>query len=511
MTEKHFEKFRNNTIGVDEKFMTPFGEKTMIYADWTASGRLYRPIEEAICNQLGPYVGNTHTETSITGTLMTHAYERSKKVIKNHVNADENDVLLFAGSGMTGAINKLQRILGLRIPERFTEYLQKGPMKRLLQKKLYEITRQERPVIFITHMEHHSNHTTWLETIVDLEIIPHGEEGLCSLHEFEKLLIKHKDRKIKIASITACSNVTGIEVPYHDFSRVAHRHGAWCFVDFACSGPYTEIDMHPEGDEEARLDAVFLSPHKFLGGPGTPGVVIFNSALYNNHVPDQPGGGTVVWTNPWDPHNYIADIEQREDGGTPPFLQGIKAAMAVKLKEEMGSKAMKARAQQITTRILDAFEHIPNLFVLAGQHKVRKGVISFLVEGLHFNLAVKLLNDHFGIQVRGGCACAGTYGHFLLDLDEIASKTIVSQILAGDQSNRPGWVRMSIHPTLTDKEVDFLIAAVQELCQKHQEWSKDYVYVPSSNEFRYRVEKISESEQELIEQWFGACCPKQKA
>jgi len=468
--EKFFKPFRDNTIGRDYIFNTPYGEKKIIYSDWTASGRLYRPIEEAIAFKFGPYVGNTHTETSVTGSTMTIAFHKALEIIKEHVNANSDDVILASGSGMTGAVNKFQRILGLRVHENFRDMvLPKG---------------NDRPVVFITHMEHHSNHTSWLESLVDLEIIKPTKEGTVDLEHFKTLVEKYKDRKLKIASVSACSNVTGIMTPYFEISRIIHKVGGYCFVDFACSAPYVDINMHP-ADKEARLDAVFFSPHKFLGGPGTPGILIFDRCLYHNRIPDNPGGGTVNWTNPWGEKSYIADIEIRESGGTPPFLQTIKAAMAIKLKEKMGVDNMLKREEELLTRIFARICPISNLHILAKDNKHRLGVISFYIDDLHFNLAVRLLNDRYGIQMRGGCSCAGTYGHLLLDIPRNMSKMITEKLNAGDLSVKPGWVRFSIHPTMTNAEVDYISDALVELAENHETWAKDYKYNPKTNEFEF--------------------------
>ncbi|HEX2983028.1 MAG TPA: aminotransferase class V-fold PLP-dependent enzyme, partial [Ignavibacteriales bacterium] len=311
--EQHFIPFRKNTIGIDAEFTTPFGKQTVMYMDWIASGRLYRPIEEKMMSLFGPFVGNTHSESNATGDTMTNAYHWAHKVIKDSVNAGPHDVIITAGSGMTTVINKLQRILGLTAPEQLKSFV--------------KFSKEMTPVVFLTHMEHHSNQTTWLESFCDVEIIEPDEEGLPSLVSLIRLLEKYKDRKLKLGSFSACSNVTGIKTPYHQMAKIMHQYGGYCFVDFAASAPYVNINMHPE-DPLEKLDAVMFSPHKFLGGPGTPGVVIFDSKLYERKVPDQPGGGTVDWTNPWGHHKFISNIEMREDGGTPPFLQTIKAALS---------------------------------------------------------------------------------------------------------------------------------------------------------------------------------------
>ena len=282
--ENHFNYFKKNIIGNDLIFTTPYGKKKMIYADWIASGRLYAPIEDKITNLFGPFVGNTHTETSETGTLMTKAYHYAHELIKKHVNANENDVIITAGPGMTTVINKMQRLLGLRSSTKC--------------ESMSERNEEDIPVVFITHMEHHSNQTSWFETNAELVQIEPTKDLLVDMDDLRKKLKQYENRKFKIGSFTACSNVTGIEIPYRELAKIMHENGGVCFIDFAASAPYVDMDMHPK-DPLEKLDCVFFSPHKFLGGPGSSGVMIFDSSLYHCDVPDNPGGGTVDWTNPW--------------------------------------------------------------------------------------------------------------------------------------------------------------------------------------------------------------------
>ena len=483
--ELYFNEFRNDIIGVDQTFNSPYGHQKIIYTDWTASGRLYRPIEEKIMNQFGPFVANTHTETTVTGTAMTLAYHEARHIIKHHVNANSDDILITDGTGMTGVVNKFQRILGLRIPENLKEFA--------------TIPEAIKPIVFISHMEHHSNQTSWLETIADVEVIPANDEGLFCLEALKVLLEKYKNRSFKIASITSCSNVTGIKTPYHEVAQLMHQHNGVCFVDFACSGPYVAIDMHPQAPD-AYLDAIFFSPHKFLGGPGTSGVLIFNKNLYKNNVPDCPGGGTVSWTNPWGEHKYIDNIEDREDGGTPGFLQVIKTALAIQLKEKMGVQNILDREHELVEYIFATLNQVPNLHILANQHQDRLGVISFYIDDLHYNLGVKLLNDKFGIQTRGGCSCAGTYGHYLLHVDQETSHNLVCQISSGDLIQKPGWIRMSVHPTTTTAEIEFVCESIRLLSENHQEWAKEYQYNPKTNEFNHKA--AVSIEKERVATWF---------
>lgn len=484
-SEKHFNKFRKNIVGINREFKSPYGTKKLLYADWIASGRFYGPIEKKLLKDFGPNIGNTHTETTFTGTSMTKSYHYAQQIIKKHCNAGKEDVIINFASGMTGVISKFQRILGLRIPEQIQPYT--------------DIPENERPIVFITHMEHHSNQTSWVESIGDVVIVPPGEDGLVSLENFESKLEYHKDRKYIIASVTACSNVTGIETPYHSIAKLVHRYGGLCFVDFACSAPYVKIDMHPT-DPEKKLDAIFFSPHKFLGGPGTTGVLIFDSKLYKNRIPDQPGGGTVDWTNPWGQHRYIKDIELREDGGTPPFLQTIKTALAIKLKEKMDTEKIREREEELIEIVFAKLSKVEKLHLLAGEIKQRLGVISFYVENVHYNLIVKLLNDRFGIQTRGGCSCAGTYGHILLSVCPVESRVITDKIDDGDMSGKPGWVRISLHPTMTNEEAYYICDAIKKTIKKIHVWKNDYQYDIHSNEFIHKQQKDKKTFP--VEEWF---------
>lgn len=483
--ETHFDRFRRHIVGIDQRFRSPYGEQSILYVDWTASGRLYAPIEQKLLEAFGPFVGNTHSESNVTGTSMTQAYHHAAEIIKRHVNAGPGDVLLHVGSGMTSAINKLQRILGLRVPEQLRDRVQ--------------LPADDRPVVFVTHMEHHSNQTTWEETIADVVVIRPDRQGLIDVGDFEVQLDAYRHRKVKIGSFTACSNVTGIRTPYRALARLMHQHGGLAFVDFAAAAPYVAIDMHP-ADPLEKLDAITFSPHKFLGGPGTSGVLIFDSSLYHLKTPDQPGGGTVLWTNPWGGHRYAPEIEIREDGGTPGFLQAIRSALAVNLKEDMGVEMMAAREAQLCERMFRGLSKFPGLVILADAHRERLPIFSFYVENIHYNLIVKLLNDRYGIQVRGGCSCAGTYGHYLLHVDPATSAEITDKIDHGDLSAKPGWVRVSLHPTTTDAEADRVIEAIGQIVRNHKAWEEEYEYSTRTNEFHHKSESGDQEGQ--VKSWF---------
>ncbi|MGX5201453.1 aminotransferase class V-fold PLP-dependent enzyme [Aliikangiella sp. IMCC44632] len=462
--ENYFRPFRENIVGRDYTYA---GNK-MIYADWTASGRLYAPIEDFLTNQVGPLVANTHTEASYSGCAMTNLYHQAQQEIKKHLNANSEDVLICSGSGMTSVINKFQRILGLRIPEKWSERI--------------TITEAEKPVVFITHMEHHSNHTSWNECAVTLVVVPANEENMPDTQALESLLQQYASRPMKIGAFTACSNVTGIKTDYYQFAEIMHRHGGFCFMDFAASAPYVDIDMHPENPLH-RLDAVMFSPHKFLGGPGSCGVLVFNKSLYTNKVPDNPGGGTVTWTNPWGQHRFYEDIEVREDGGTPGFMQTIRTALAIRLKNQMGTDKIHQREQELVDLMCQQLSKIPQVNVLHSNNKNRLCVISLYVADIHYNLIVRILSDRFGIQTRGGCSCAGTYGHILLGVDQETSCSITSMIDEGDLSLKPGWVRVSLHPTTTDEEVSYITSSIKQVIENIDEWKQAYEFSSSQGDY----------------------------
>ncbi len=491
--EKHFSRFRQHIIGINQTYESPYGKQRIVYGDWIASGRLYGPIEDVMRQRFAPFVANTHTEASETGSLMTAAYHHAQKLIKKEVNAGPNDVLITAGSGMTTVINKFQRMLGLRI---CGELRNKECLKE-----------SERPVVFITHMEHHSNHTSWFETMADVIQLQPDHNLRVNLADLEEQLEKYKDRRLKIGSFTACSNVTGIQTPVHEMARLMHKYNGVCLIDYAASAPYIDINMHP-ADPMEKLDAIVFSPHKFLGGPGSSGVLVFDSAFYNSKVPDNPGGGTVDWTNAWGEYKYTDDIEMREDGGTPGFLQAIRTALCFDLKNQMGTTNMKAREDEIVEMVFKGLDSIPHLNILATNTRERLPVFSFYFPHIHYNLVVKLLSDRFGVQVRGGCACAGTYGHFLLNVDYERSKLITEKINTGDLSEKPGWIRLSLHPTTSNEEINHILKAIRLIGENHLEWAKDYIYVGRKNEFRHVSRP--EGNAALIRNWFSLPDPEEQ-
>jgi selenocysteine lyase/cysteine desulfurase len=494
--EKYFNHYRRNIVGIEAEIETPYGSKKLVYADWIASGRLYGPIEKRISEDIGPMVGNTHSESTATGKAMTDAYHHAQKIVKHHVNANDNDILIFTGTGMTSAIAKLQRLLGLKVPEQAINFCAYAHGN---YNNCKDIPNDRRPVVFLTHTEHHSNHTSWFETLADVVVLEPSSDLTVDSDILRKEIVKYKDRPLLIGSFSACSNVTGYFPPYNELAQIMHEHNGYCFVDFAASAPYVDINMHP-AEKMQQLDAIFFSPHKFLGGPGSAGVLIFNKELYKNDIPDSPGGGTVKWTNRWGGYSYITDIEVKEDGGTPGFLQGIKAALAISLKENMGTSNIQQRENELINITFNELSSIDGLHILAPNIRERLGVFSFYIDNIHHNLFTSLLNDRFGIQVRGGCSCAGTYGHFLLNVGFNLSKEISDKIDAGDLSMKPGWIRLSLHPTMTNDELFYITNAIRQTVEKAEEWGKDYQYDSHTNEF-YQF-KFPDNNNVKYSQWF---------
>jgi len=485
--EQYFSKYRENIIGNNHVFESSYGKQKMIYADWIASGRLYLPIEDVMCNKVGPLVANTHSFSSESGKASTYAYQNAREIIKKHVNAYDSDVLVATGTGMTAALAKLQRIIGIRETDN-------------IKKEYHSKDTNESPVVFITHMEHHSNQVPWYETMADVVILPAGNDNLVDPQVLEEELKKYANRKLKIGSFTACSNVTGIITPYYELAKIMHQHDGFCFVDFAASAPYVKIDMHPK-DPLQRLDAIFFSPHKFLGGPGSSGILVFNEKLYKANFPDNPGGGNVKFTTPWGDFSYSDQIEVKEDGGTPGFLQVMRTALCLQLKTQMGVDNMKNREKELLEICYSELLKIPQINLLGDLKSERIGCVSFTIHDIHYNLVVRLLNDRFGIQVRGGWSCASTYAHCLFGIDKKTSATITAGILKKDLTEKPGWVRLSLHPTMTNQELLYICDALKSIIRFHEDWKKAYHYNSANNEYENRF--VTDSLKEEVKDWFS--------
>ena len=444
---------RESVIGHDEVVEGPFGARRVIYADYTASGRSLSFIEDYLRDAVLPLYANTHTESSGTGLQTTRFREEARAIIRRCVGATDDHAVLFCGSGSTGAIDKLIGVLGLRIPRHLDDRYRLTEM----------IPPDERPVVFIGPFEHHSNELPWRESIADVVTIDEDADGHVDLTQLERELRRHRHRPLKIGSFSAASNVTGIISDTRAIARLLHDHGALSFWDFAAAAPYVDIDMVPDGDPSTAQDAIFISPHKLIGGPGTPGILVASKTLFTNPVPDVPGGGTVAYVNPTE-HRYLTDVEHREEGGTPAIVESIRAGLVFQLKEAVGVDAIRRREESFIRRAIASWDTNPDIEILGNHDADRLSIVSFVVRHgeryLHHNFVVALLNDLFGIQSRGGCSCAGPYGHRLLGIDVDRSQEFEREITRGCEGIKPGWVRVNFNYFISEAVFSFIIDAV---------------------------------------------------
>ncbi len=476
------EHIRRGIIGDDRAIEGPFGVRRVTYADYTASGRSLDFIENFIRREVMPLYANTHTETSITGLQTTHFREDARRIILEELNGSEEDVVIFCGSGATGAVNRLIDILNLRIPADLDE---RYGMSSL-------IPEEERPIVFIGPYEHHSNELPWRETIADVVVIDEDRDGRIDEAHLERELEAHRARPLKIGSFSAASNVTGIVSNTGDLTTLLHRYEALAFWDFAAAAPYVRIEMNPVGegsDPLAAKDAIFISPHKFVGGPGTPGVLVVKRRLVTNRVPSVPGGGTVSYVSA-DGHSYLSDPTIREEGGTPAIIESIRAGLVFKLKAAVGESTIEDLEESFVRRAIESWSASPWIRILGNSQAKRLSIVSFLIQRgdrfLHHNYVVALLNDLFGIQARGGCSCAGPYGHRLLGIDMDRSSRFREAINSGCEGIKPGWVRVNFNYFISEQVFNYILDAVHLVAEEGWKLLPYYHFSVDTGLWRHR-------------------------
>lgn len=449
-----FAGLRNGLIGKDAKVTGPFGEKTMLYADYVASGRALRQVEELIMAEVLPYYSNSHTEASFCGARMTGLRRDAREFIAQSCGATAEDCVLFTGPGATAGLNRIVHLFGVK-----------------------QAVLEGRPVqILIGPYEHHSNVLPWRESGAKVVEIPEAANGGPDQEALKAALSGAPADGLVIGAFSAASNVTGVMTNVAEITAILNEYGALCVWDYAGGAPYLPITMRP--GPKARIDALVLSPHKFIGGPGASGITVIRRAACIDATPSQPGGGTVSFVSPW-MHEYSPKLEAREEAGTPNVIGDIRAALAFAVKTAIGQDFIQTRNAEFARRGLDEWNECPQIEILGRSDLPRLPIFSFrLRDGsdgyVHHQLVTRMLSDSFGIQARGGCACAGPYVHRLLDLNQERSDVLMSLIAAGAELEKPGFIRLNFSVLMSDAEVGFILSSVRQLSETAASMATSY-------------------------------------
>ncbi len=486
MTRKKIDPafLRQQIVGVDSTFETPFGERLMVYCDYTASGRCLRFVESYL-QSLQRVYANTHTEDDITGRSMSQLLHEAEEAIKKSVNAGPNGRIIASGTGATGAIDKLQQIIGVALAPATRQNLENIVAASDIDNESFQSAlTAHQPVVFVGPYEHHSNEISWRQSLVTTIEVKLDSTGHIDLGHLEELLQDpaYEDR-LRIGSFSAASNVTGIRTDVRKLSSLLHKYGAIACFDFAACAPYVSIDMNPDPldeDDDPTIDAIFVSPHKFLGGPGSSGILVFNERIYHRELPPSvSAGGTVDYVG-LDDQDFISRIEEREKAGTPGVLQTLKAGMVFEIKDRVGVDVINKREHELTQRAMKSWGEDENVEILGNPDpSSRVGIISFNLKNasgsyLHHKFVTALLNDLFGIQSRAGCSCAGPYGHRLLDIDKETSDRYRNVVQDGYCGMKPGWCRVGLHWVMDDAEANYVIDAVLFIARHGQSFLSLY-------------------------------------
>ncbi len=512
---QNLEWLRNDIIGRNMIFKTPFGDRPLVYADYTASGRGLYTIENYI-QRILQFYANTHTEDDFTGKTMTGLLHEAEMIIKKAVNAGPKGKIIFTESGTTGGITKLQQILGVYWPpatrERVNGFLKscldRNPDREACNIALHEYIDNNKPIVLVGPYEHHSNEVMWRQTLCDIVEIPLNEEEELDLLKLEEMISNPKyANRPKIGSFSAASNVSGLKTNVYEVARILHKHNALACFDFAACAPYLEIDMNK--DNECYFDAIFLSPHKFLGGPGTSGILIFNSDIYPSNLPPTIGaGGTVDYVSP-SKQEFIKDIETREKAGTPGILQAIRTSLVFEVKDKVGTQAIEEIEEFYYHRFIDAFKDDKRIaFYGPLDTKKKIPIIPFNIvhkdKILHPKFVTRLTNDLFGIQTRAGCSCAGPYGHYLMGIEQKLSdyyRCMITNI--GYTGIKPGWVRLNLHYILDEYEINYLIEAVQFVLEHGYKFLPLYTFDIKTGEWEHQETELFSPVSLNIEQVYN--------